>query len=95
MAKVTGDPVVEECDAGMLKIVVPLLVNGDLAGSVSGCGRLLEDSEIEQEYVAQATRSMLRDIRGRSATVKGITMQEGDAVAETMRARVAELVSAG
>ena len=44
MAQKTRKSVVEECDAGMVKIVVPVFVNGEFLGSVSGCGLLLADN---------------------------------------------------
>ena len=38
---------IEECDAGLLKMLAPLLVNGEWVGLVSACGALLDDGEID------------------------------------------------
>lgn len=47
-AKKTKKPVIEECDAGMAKIVVPIYVENQFIGAVGGCGLLLgDDGEIE------------------------------------------------
>lgn len=45
---------IEECEAGMLKIVVPIRVNGAVLGSVGGCGALYDDVEMESFLVAKA-----------------------------------------
>ena len=37
-----GVPVVGECDAGMVKILVPITVDGEFLGAFGGCGRPLE-----------------------------------------------------
>ena len=36
----TRKSVIESCDAGMLKLVVPIFVNGDFLGVAGGCGCL-------------------------------------------------------
>ncbi len=40
-------PVIEECDAGFLKLVVPIFHNDEYLGVVGGCGLLAEDGEID------------------------------------------------
>lgn len=47
MARHTREPVVEECDAGLLKIVVPVFVMDEYVGAVGGCGLLAEEGEID------------------------------------------------
>ena len=47
-AEKTKKPVIEECDAGMVKIVVPIFIKDQFIGAVGGCGLLLgDDGEIE------------------------------------------------
>ena len=46
-AQKTRKPVVEECDAGILKIVVPIFVKDEFVGTAGGCGRLLEGGEVD------------------------------------------------
>ncbi len=40
-------PVIAECDAGMMKMVVPIFVNGEFLGVAGGCGDVLGDGEID------------------------------------------------
>ncbi|MEW6599867.1 MAG: PocR ligand-binding domain-containing protein [Nitrospirota bacterium] len=47
MAKERRKAVVGECDAGLLKLVVPIFVNGNFLGAVGACGLLLEDSDVD------------------------------------------------
>ena len=39
-------PVIEECDAGFGKLVVPIFVDGEFLGAVSACGLLLDGGEL-------------------------------------------------
>ena len=53
-AKKTQGPVIGECDAGFIKIAVPVLVEGEFLGTAGGCGLLPEDGEVE-EFIVQKT----------------------------------------
>jgi len=48
-------PAVVECDAGFLKICVPVWNKDDLLGVVGGCGLLAEEGEVEAFLVGMAT----------------------------------------
>ncbi len=41
------EPVIEECDAGLLKLVVPIFHNNEYLGVVGGCGLLAENCEVD------------------------------------------------
>jgi ligand-binding sensor protein len=43
----TGNPVVGECDAGMVKFVVPIFHADRFLGVAGGCGLLLDDGEVD------------------------------------------------
>lgn len=55
LAKRKGQPVIEECDAGMLKLVVPIFANDDYVGAVGACGFLLDDGEVDSFLVNRTT----------------------------------------
>lgn len=46
-AKKTGRPVIEECDAGFTKIVVPIFVENEFVGVAGGCGLLATNGEVD------------------------------------------------
>ena len=47
MAKNRSKAVVEECDAGLVKIVVPIFANNTFIGAVGACGLLMQDGEVD------------------------------------------------
>jgi len=51
----TRKPVMGECDAGMVKIVVPVFVNDEYLGVVGGCGLLEEGSELDEFAIHKIT----------------------------------------
>ena len=46
-AKATRRPVMGECDAGLIKLVVPIFHGDEYLGSAGGCGLLLDDGEVD------------------------------------------------
>ena len=81
MAQKTRKSVVEECDAGMVKIVVPVFVNGGFLGSVSGCGLLLADNgKLESFLVNKTTGIDEEEIERRSQTIGYIAMEDAEAL---------------
>jgi ligand-binding sensor protein len=55
IARNTNKPVAEECDAGIIKILVPVIVNHKFIGTVGGCGLLPEEGEVDTFMVSKAT----------------------------------------
>jgi ligand-binding sensor protein len=48
-------PVVAECDAGLMKLVVPVLLNGDFLGVAGGCGYITGNSEVDMFMISKTT----------------------------------------
>ena len=46
-AERTHQPVIAECDAGLMKMVVPIFVNGEFLGVAGGCGYILGNGEVD------------------------------------------------
>jgi predicted Fe-Mo cluster-binding NifX family protein len=46
-------PVIGECDAGLIKICVPIFVDQEFMGTAGGCGRLPEGGTVETFLVAK------------------------------------------
>ena len=55
MAKNNAKAVVEECDAGLVKIVVPIFLKDTFIGTVGACGLLMPDGEVESFLVNKIT----------------------------------------
>jgi len=55
MAKNNNKAVVEECDAGLVKIVVPIFAKDAFIGAVGACGLLMQDGEVDSFLVNKMT----------------------------------------
>ena len=55
MAQNSGQTVVEECDAGIVKIVVPVFVGESFIGAVGACGKCMDEGEVDAFLVNKIT----------------------------------------
>jgi len=55
MAMRSQQPVIEECDAGMLKLVVPIFLDDEYVGAFGACGFLLDEGEVDSFLVNKMT----------------------------------------
>ncbi len=53
-AKQTQETVISECDAGFIKITVPIFFDGEFLGTAGGCGLLPEGGKVE-DFISQKT----------------------------------------
>ncbi len=53
-ARQTKKPIIGECDAGLIKIAVPIFVNGEFMGTAGGCGLLPEGGEVESFLIEKS-----------------------------------------
>ncbi len=53
-AKQTGASIIGECDAGLIKIAVPIFVDSEFLGTAGGCGLLPEGGKVEG-FIVQKT----------------------------------------
>ena len=45
----------EECDAGLVKIVIPIFIKDTFLGAVGACGLLMQDGEVDAFLVNKMT----------------------------------------
>lgn len=67
MAKNSGKPVVEECDAGLTKVVVPIFHKDEFVGVAGGCGLLATDDEVDTfavSKIADMDEDHIKDLAG-------------------------------
>ena len=91
-----GEPVVEQCDAGMTKFAVPVVVKGELLGAVGCCGCLLENDgeadEIEAFLVSKALGVGDEETAELCRTVPVVEAARGREIVAEITRRVAEIV---
>lgn len=67
MAKNLGKPVVEECDAGLTKLVVPIFYENEFLGVAGGCGLLAEGNDVDTfavTKIAEMDEALVTDLAG-------------------------------
>ncbi len=93
IAKNTKAPVIEECDAGLVKIVVPIFVNHEFIGAVGACGACLDDGEADAFLVHKITEIDEAAIETLSADIPSISSAKADSLAQYISTRLEEIVS--
>jgi ligand-binding sensor protein len=93
-ARLTRQPVVAECDAGMLKICVPIFVGEAFVGIAGGCGMLEDPAHLESFHISQVTELSKERIAEISADIPAMTANKAAATADFIAGRVAEVIQA-
>ena len=78
----TGKPVIEECDAGLIKIAVPIFVGDEFIGTVGGCGKLIEDGEVDSFLINKITGIDENQIEGLTDGIEKISREEAQAITD-------------
>jgi len=70
-------PVIETCDAGLSKFVVPIFIKEEFLGVVSGCGFLSDGNEIEMFMINKTTRIDEKELKKKA---EGIPIMSGEQI---------------
>jgi ligand-binding sensor protein len=89
----TRKPVTEECDAGLVKLVVPIFVGDEFLGIAGGCGLLLDDGEVESFLVSKTTGIDEKEIQGLSDDISKITADKAESLIEYLQEQIDRIVS--
>ncbi len=81
-AKQIRKPVITECDAGLLKLVVPIFVGDELLGVLSGCGLLVDGSNVETFLIKITTGIDEKEITSLSNDIAKIENDKIELVVE-------------
>jgi ligand-binding sensor protein len=92
-ARQTRKPVIEECDAGLLKIVVPVFVGDEYLGVVGGCGLIANDGEVDNFAVNKITDMDDTKIQALSTGIPTMTLEEAQAVCDYIEDRLNTILS--
>lgn len=93
LAKESKDPVIEECDAGLIKLVVPILVGDEFVGSASGCGMLLDDGEVDTFLVNKITEMEEEHLEQLASDVPVISMEKAQEISKFIKDYIDRLVA--
>jgi ligand-binding sensor protein len=91
-ARDTGKPVIDACDAGMLKIAVPIVVAGQFLGTAGGCGRLPDGGKVDTFIIEKTTGLDETAIETLCRGLKPMTPSDALMVARYIEKRLGEIV---
>ncbi|MFO7645793.1 MAG: PocR ligand-binding domain-containing protein [Desulfosarcina sp.] len=86
-------PVIEACDAGLLKIVVPIFMDGEFIGAVGACGLLPADGEVDTFLVNKMTDIEEATIETLCDDLAVIETNSAETVAQFIWEKIEALVS--
>ena len=92
MAKNSKETVIEECDAGLLKLVVPIFVKGEFLGAVGACGLLLDDGDVDSFMVNRTIEIGEEKIEGLSDDIKRVSTEDVEALGEYITERIEKII---
>lgn len=92
-ARDSREPVIAECDAGMLKLVVPIYVEDEFVGAVSGCGLLLDDGEADTFLVNKIIGMQEERVEELASGMGAVSMDEAQTLCQVIQARVESIVN--
>ncbi|MBC8440797.1 MAG: PocR ligand-binding domain-containing protein [Deltaproteobacteria bacterium] len=92
-ARQTKKPVIEECDAGLVKIVIPIFIDDEFLGAAGGCGLLLEGGEVDLFSINKITDIDETIIEKLSEEIPVIPTQTAETIRDFFMKKVNTLVS--
>ena len=91
-AKRTRKAVIDECDAGLTKIAVPLFVDGEFLGTAGGCGLLPAGGEV-QTFLLEKTMGLSEtEILALCEGLGNMTQEEAEKMAAYIEKRTVQFV---
>lgn len=85
-------PVIEECDAGLIKMVVPIFVREEFVGALGACGFLLDDAEVDSFLVYKMTDIDEEKVENLSKDIPTITNAKAESLSQYIAARIDEIL---
>jgi len=90
----TRRPAIEECDAGLVKVVVPIFIDDTFLGAVGACGLLLDEGEVDTFLIDKTTGIDEETAQELAAGVGTISNAGAASLAEDVTRRIASIVTA-
>jgi ligand-binding sensor protein len=92
-AKQTRRPVIGECDAGLLKIAVPIIVDDEFMGTAGGCGLLPAGGEVETFLLEKTMGLRKEQINDLCDGLGSMTQEQAEEMAAFIEQRLAQYVA--
>lgn len=93
-ARKTKKPVIEECDAGLLKLVVPIYLDDKYLGVIGGCGLLAaDDGEVDIFAINKITDMDDKKIEELSAKIPTLSLEKANSICARIEEQLEEILS--
>jgi ligand-binding sensor protein len=89
----SNHPVIEECDAGMIKLVVPIFVHDEFVGVVGACGFLLDNGEVDSFLVNKMTDINEDTVERLSDGISSITTASAETLGQYITEQVEKIIN--
>jgi len=93
-AERTRKPVIAECDAGLMKMAVPIFVNEEFLGVAGGCGYILGDGEVDTFMVNKTIGLAEEKLKDLSDDVAVMTPEQAQSHATFIQNEVDQILNA-
>ena len=93
MARKAGKPAIEECDSGLLKLVVPIFFKGEFIGAVGACGVLMGDSQVDSFMIHRTIDMDEEKVEALSNDIKRISEEEAEDLARYITDRISAIIN--
>ena len=91
-AKRTHKAVIAECDAGLMKLVVPIFVNGEFLGVAGGCGYVLGNGEIDMFMVNKTIGIAEEKLMDLSEDIPVMTSEQAESHTEFIQSEIEQIL---
>jgi ligand-binding sensor protein len=91
-AKRTRKPVIAECDAGLMKLVVPIFLNGEFLGVAGGCGYLLGNGEVDTFVVNKTIEIAEEKLMNLSDDIPVMTPEQTSSHTEFIQSEIEQIL---
>lgn len=88
----TGESIIEECDAGLVKIVVPIFVKDEFLGAVGACGFLLDDGEVDSFLINKTTEIDEKETENLSEGIPSISTEKAESLAKIIKEKIDAII---
>ena len=91
-AKQTRRAVIAECDAGLMKIAVPIFLNDEFMGVAGGCGYIIGDGEVDLFLVNKTTGIANEKLINLADDIPTMTPQQAESLARFIEDEVEQII---
>ena len=84
--------VVAECDAGLMKLVVPIFLNGEFLGVAGGCGYIAEDGEVDMFMISKTTGIPEEKLKDLSDDIPVMTSEQAESHTRFIQVEIDQII---